>query len=50
VLVFFVAMFVNPEYARVLLYTPTGRMMIGFAIGMDLLGMALIKKIVNIKV
>ncbi|UCD28714.1 MAG: type II secretion system F family protein [Planctomycetota bacterium] len=50
VLVFFASLSVNPDYARVLLDTPSGRMMLGVAIGMDLMGMAMIKKIVNIKV
>ncbi len=50
VLVFFISLSVNPNYARMLLDTPNGRMMLGIAIGMDLMGMALIKKIVNIKV
>jgi len=50
ILVFFVSLTVNPDYARVLLDTPSGRMMLGTAIGMDLMGMAMIKKIVNIKV
>ncbi len=50
VIVFFVSMSVNPDYARMLLDTPNGRLMLGTAIGMDLMGMAMIKKIVNIKV
>ena len=50
VLVFFVALVVSPEYASQLVETETGRMMLGIALGMDLMGMALIKKIVNIKV
>jgi tight adherence protein B len=50
VLVFFVSLAVNREYARMLLDTPTGRLMLGIAIAMDLMGMAMIKKIVNIKV
>jgi tight adherence protein B len=50
VLVFFVSLGVNPEYARTLLDTPMGRIMLGAAIAMDLMGLAMIKKIVNIKV
>lgn len=50
ILVFFVAMVVSPDYAQMLIGTPTGRMMLGIALGMDLMGMAMIKKIVNIKV
>jgi tight adherence protein B len=50
VLVFFIALSTNPAYARMLLDTENGRMMLGAAIVMDLMGMAMIKKIVNIKV
>ncbi len=50
VIVFLVSLVVNPEYARVLLDTPPGRIMLGAAIAMDLMGLAMIKKIVNIKV
>jgi len=50
VLVFFVSLMVNPEYARTLLDTGPGRIMLGSAIAMDLMGLAMIKKIVNIKV
>jgi tight adherence protein B len=50
VIVFFISLSVNPDYARQLLDTPNGRIMLGSAICMDLMGMALIRKIVNIKV
>jgi len=50
VLVFFASLVVNPDYARALIDTPPGRIMLGVAIAMDLMGMAMIKKIVNIKV
>jgi tight adherence protein B len=50
VLVFMLSLSVNPGYARMLLDTPTGRIMLGTAICMDLMGMAMIKMIVNIKV
>jgi tight adherence protein B len=50
VLVFCVSLVVNPDYARVLLDTGPGRIMLGSAIAMDLMGLAMIKKIVNIKV
>lgn len=50
VLVFCAILVVNREYANVLLEDPTGRMMLGAAIAMDLMGLAMIKKIVNIKV
>ncbi|MGQ9649707.1 MAG: type II secretion system F family protein [Phycisphaerae bacterium] len=50
VLVFFGMMVVNPAYAAELTDTDYGRKMLGIAIGMDLMGMAMIKKIVNIRV
>jgi tight adherence protein B len=50
VVVFAASFVVNPTYAHVLIDTPTGRIMLGTAIAMDLMGMAMIKWIVNIKV
>ncbi len=50
ILVFFVALYVSPDYAETLLYTSQGRMMLGTAAAMDLMGLAMIRKIVNIKV
>lgn len=50
IVVFFVAMGLNPDYGGTLIYTDTGRLMLGIALCMDLMGMAMIKKIVNIKV
>jgi tight adherence protein B len=50
VLVFLATLVVNPDYAHQLLDTDNGRIMLGIAIAMDLMGMAMIKKIVNIKV
>lgn len=50
VMVFFAMWFINPKYAAELTDTHYGRMMLGTAIAMDLMGMAMIKKIVNIKV
>lgn len=50
VFVFVAMLFVNPEYAAELTDTENGRLMLGTAIAMDLMGMAMIKKIVNIKV
>ena len=49
-LVFFVMLFVNREYANLLIETDTGKMMITVAVIMQLMGWAMIKKIVNIKV
>ena len=50
VIVFVACLFVNPEYSKVLINTPTGRTLLATAAAMDLMGMAMIKKIVNIKV
>lgn len=49
-LVFFVMLFVNREYADMLVTTSAGKMMSTVAIVMQLMGWAMIKKIVNIKV
>ncbi|RME36538.1 MAG: hypothetical protein D6788_11355 [Planctomycetota bacterium] len=50
ILVFFASMALNPEYARTLLEEPTGRVMLLIAAGMQLMGIAMIRWIVNIKV
>ncbi len=50
VLVFFVEMFLNPDYASMLIHDQTGRYLLFTAVAMQLMGMAMIKKIVNIKV
>ncbi len=50
VLVFFILMYVNPEYMSLLYTDATGKMMLTTAIVMQLMGWAMIKKIVNIKV
>jgi tight adherence protein B len=42
--------FINPAYAGQLLFTAMGRMMLGLAIGLLLIGLYLIKRIVTIKV
>ncbi len=48
--VFFAELYINPDYAQVLLTDPVGKVML-FGTGvMMLMGMAMIKKIVNIKV
>lgn len=49
-LVFFASMYLNPAYARVLLEEPKGQMMLMLAGGMQLMGIAMIRWIVNIKV
>ncbi len=48
--VFFASMYLNPAYARVLLEEPTGQLMLMLAGGMQLMGIAMIRWIVNIKV
>lgn len=48
--VFLVELWINPEYAEVLMFDPVGKMMTFGMICMMLMGMAMIKKIVNIKV
>ncbi len=50
VVVFFACLVVNREYAMTLIETSSGRIMLAVAGAMDLMGMAMIKKIVNIKV
>ncbi len=50
ILVFFASMAMNREYAMTLIVTPQGRMCLCVAGMMQLMGMAMIKKIVNIKV
>jgi len=50
VLVFFILMYVNPEYMSLLYTDSTGKMALTTAIVMQLMGWAMIKKIVNIKV
>jgi tight adherence protein B len=50
VVVFLVLMYVNPEYMSLLYVDRTGKTILTVAIVMQLMGWALIKKIVNIKV
>jgi len=50
VLVFAVLMYVNPKYMSVLITDPSGKMLLTAAVVMQLMGWAMIKKIVNIKV
>ncbi|MGE0480015.1 MAG: type II secretion system F family protein [Phycisphaerae bacterium] len=50
VIVFFAMLQVNREYAELLIKTDAGRMMLTAAVTMQLMGWAMIKKIVNIKV
>ncbi|MGB2984712.1 MAG: type II secretion system F family protein [Phycisphaerae bacterium] len=48
--VFVASMYLNPDYANVLLEDPTGQIMLMAALGMQLMGIAMIRWIVNIKV
>jgi tight adherence protein B len=50
VIVLLVMMKVNPDYARLLFFDPLGKVMLTTAVIMQLMGWAMIKKIVNIKV
>jgi tight adherence protein B len=50
VVLFFVSYYLNPAYASVLLHTNTGRLLLGIAAGMLMLGSYAIKKITTIKV
>jgi len=48
--VFVASMYLNPKYANVLLEDPRGQIMLMIALGMQLMGIAMIRWIVNIKV
>lgn len=50
IIVFCAELYLNPDYAGDLLWDETGRFMLYAAAAMQLMGMAMIKKIVNIKV
>jgi len=50
IVVFMASLWLNPGYAKVLYTDPRGKLMLGLAIGMQIMGMALIRWIVNIKV
>ena len=50
IVTFIGSLYLNPEYANVLLDDPTGRIMLMVAAGMQLMGLAMIRWIVNIKV
>ncbi len=50
VFVFFVAKALNPQYVDILLHEPDGQAMLGAAVVMQIMGMLMIKKIVNIKI
>jgi tight adherence protein B len=50
ILVFIGSLYLNPSYGNVLLEDPTGKLMLLIAGGMQLMGLAMIRWIVNIKV
>jgi len=50
VFVFFVAKALNPEYVDILLHEPNGQALLGAAVVLQIMGMLMIKKIVNIKI
>lgn len=50
ILVFIGSLYLNPSYGNVLLEDPTGKLMLMIAGGMQLMGLAMIRWIVNIKV
>ena len=47
---FLISYYLNPVYAGVLLHDPGGRMLLGAAVGLQLLGLFAIKKITTVKV
>lgn len=49
-IVFIAVLYMNPDYANTLLTEPRGKMMLTVAAGMQLMGLAMIRWIVNIKV
>jgi len=49
-IVFLATLYLNPQYAQVLLDDPRGQIMLMVALGMQLMGIAMIRWIVNIKV
>jgi tight adherence protein B len=50
VLIFFTMWTLNPRYTGILVYTPTGRTLMGITVALMVLGLLLIRKIVTIKV
>jgi len=48
--VFVGSLYMNPDYGKVLLYEPTGQIMLMIAAGLQMMGIAMIRWIVNIKV
>ncbi|MFH0981643.1 MAG: type II secretion system F family protein [Planctomycetota bacterium] len=50
IVVFLASLYLNPDYVKVLLTDPRGKVMLCLAVGMQIMGMAMIRWIVNIKV
>lgn len=50
VIMFFIASSLNPEYGQVLLHTSAGLKMLGFAAGLQIMGLIAIRKITTVKV
>jgi len=50
IVVFIGSLYLNPDYGNVLLEEPIGQVMLMVALGMQLMGIAMIRWIVNIKV
>ncbi len=50
VIMFFLAYFMNPQYAGTLLHTESGRYLLGTAIGLEVIGLVAIRKITTIRV
>ena len=50
VVMFFVAWILNPEYGSTLVYNPIGHILLGIAVGLQLLGLYLIKRITTVRV
>jgi len=50
IVLFVVVYFLNPDYVMLLFTDPTGKKMLAGAIGMQLLGALVIRKIINIKI
>ena len=49
-LIFVATLYLNPDYGSILIEDPRGQLMLMFAGGMQLMGIAMIRWIVNIKV
>jgi tight adherence protein B len=50
IIMFFIASALNPEYGQILLHTPAGLKMLGFAAALQIMGLFAIRKITTVKV